>query len=151
VLSGDYDVWHLHWPDGLLTRPAAIPVMSNVSALMALLEIAHVRGVRRVWTIHNLRAHESLHPAIERRFWSWFPPRVEGYISLSDAVRSEALKRFPRFGRLPGCVIPHGTYRGLYPDELTRERARDRLRVSDESTVVVHLGQVRRYKDLPHL
>ena len=151
LLRGDYDVWHLHWPDGLLSKPRAGLVAAKVGVLMALLEAARMRGIKRVWTIHNLQSHEGFHPAIERRFWSGLLKRLDGYISLSEAVRTAALGRFPLLGSLPGFVIPPGSFRGLYPDQVTREQARNRLRLPNDATVLAHVGQIRQYKNVSHL
>lgn len=151
LLRGAYDVWHLHWPDGLLSKPGSAAATAKVATLAAMLELAAARGIRRVWTVHNLRAHDRLHPRLERRFWPMLTRRLDGYISLSDAVRDQAIERFPALRKLPGFVIPVGSLRGVYPARLTRRQARTSLGIADDASVLVHLGQIRRYKNLPHL
>jgi glycosyltransferase involved in cell wall biosynthesis len=77
--------------------------------------------------------------------------RLDGYISLSDAVREQALERFPALRELPGFVIPIGNFRGVYPARLTRRQARMSLRIADDALALLHLGQIRRYKNVPRL
>lgn len=151
LARGAYDVWHLHWPDGLLSKPGPATATAKVATLGAMLELAGARGIRRVWTVHNLRAHDQLHPRLERRFWPMLTRRLDGYISLSDTVRDQAIERFPALRKLPGFVIPIGNLRGAYPARLTRSQARTSLGIAENALVLVHLGQIRRYKNVPRL
>jgi beta-1,4-mannosyltransferase len=112
LARGAYDVCHLHWPDGLLSKPGLAAATAKVATLAALLELAQARGIRRVWTVHKLHSHDQLHPRLERRFWPMLARRLDGYISLSDTVRDHAVEQFPALRKLPGFVIPVGSFRG---------------------------------------
>jgi beta-1,4-mannosyltransferase len=151
ILRRRYDVWHLHWPEGHLNdRSAAVALRRTVSEL-SWIRWARSRGTRIVWTIHNLRAHEGYHPAVEASFWRDFIGHLDGHISLSSASQAEALARFPRLARLPGFVIPHGHYRTSYPPPLDRRDARQALGLDPMATVVALVGYVRAYKNVPRL
>lgn len=148
---GECDLWHVHWPDALLNQRSAFGARAALAGLLALMERARSRGVRIVWTVHNLHAHEGAHPALERIFWKAFIPLVDGHVSMTHAAQASAVARFPRLAQVPGFVIPHGDYRGVYPDRISRIEARRRLAVPRDARVAAFVGRVRAYKNVPHL
>lgn len=151
AVTGRYDVVHVHWPEAALNHRMALRAWAGPRALLALLDRARARGARVMWTVHNLRAHDALRPRLERQFWSRLMPRVDGWMSLSRSGRDAALERFPDLAGKPGWVVPHGHYRGAYPDTVSREEARARLGVALDAPVVAFVGQVRAYKNVPAL
>ncbi|MCO6441874.1 MAG: glycosyltransferase family 4 protein [Nitrococcus mobilis] len=153
LIGPHVDIWHLHWPDGVLVSPMPVKVVVKMQILAALLCWARLRGTRIVWTVHNLgsHAHEKRHPWLENWFWRMFIPRVDAYISLTETGRQLAMDKFPALARTPGFVIPHGHYRDLYPDIVTRAGARARLGLPVDARVAVFVGQIRPYKNVPRL
>ena len=149
--GGRYRIWHLHWPDFILNQTSRRLATAWLALLLRLLDVAHRRGVKVVWTVHNLRAHEGYHPALERWFWPRFTRRLDGYISLTEASRRAAVARFPALRDLPGGVVPHGHYRGVYPDSLTRAEARAALELPQRARVYLFIGHLRPYKSVPAL
>jgi len=119
--------------------------------LRFLLVIARARGIKIVWTAHNLRSHEGLYPRVEARLWRTLLGRVDAVIALTEAGRDLTLQQFPCLRARPTFVIPHGSYRTAYPAGLTRDTARQGLGLPAGAQVIVSLGQLRPYKNLPHL
>jgi beta-1,4-mannosyltransferase len=151
LLSGRYDIWHLHWPESHFNdRNPALALRRSATAL-GLLRWARSRGTKIVWTIHNLRSHEQYYPALERLFREGFLRLLDGHISLSHSAAEAALLRFPRLRRVPGFVIPHGHYREYYTTQLPKAAARQALGVDPGSRVLAFVGQIRPYKNLPEL
>ncbi len=151
LFRGGHDLWHLHWPEGNLNSPVLGRALRRSAGLLGLIQWSRARGTKIVWTIHNLAAHERLHPRLERWFWDIFIRQLDGHISLSRAGQELALERFPRLRLLPGFVIPHGHYRAVYPNNVAREAAREVLGIVNDATVLLYLGQIRRYKNVPAL
>lgn len=143
-----YDVWHVHWPDSLLSYPSKIAAASYVTAELILFAWARLWGTKLVWTTHDLGPHESHHPALEKIFWKLFIPMVDGIISLSETARQEAYSQFPALRSVPSTIVPHGHYRTAYPDPLPKEEARRRLDLPPEARVVVFVGRIRPYKNV---
>jgi glycosyltransferase involved in cell wall biosynthesis len=148
ALRGGYDLWHLHWPDDFLSYPSPITALVYVVAELVLMALARQRGTRVVWTIHDLGPHESPHPWLERLFWPLFLPMVDGFITLSEHARQDALDRFPILRSVPGTVVPHGHYRPAYPDPMTKEAARGEWRLPPEGPTAVFIGRIRPYKNV---
>jgi beta-1,4-mannosyltransferase len=153
LLTGDDDIWHLHWPEGTVrlngssSRAAAL----RAAALIVLLRWARWRGKRIVWTVHNLGSHERKHPRLEARFWSAYTQLVDGFIALSDYGERAVRARFPALRRVPGFVIPHGHYRDVYTDPLSHPAARERLGLASGARITVYVGQIRQYKNVSTL
>lgn len=144
-------VWHLHWPDHVLNRPTALQAMLRGLAVLLLATLARYRGCKVVWTVHNLHSHERRHPKVEEWFWRHLIRRVDGYISLSRSGRDLLLGQFPRLRQTPGFVVPHGSYRGIYPHDLSHHAARRSLEVSADATTIGYIGRILTYKNVPHL
>ncbi|MFL5574689.1 MAG: glycosyltransferase [Gemmatimonadaceae bacterium] len=144
-------VWHLHWPERMLNERWTVRAVTRATALLALATLARRAGAVLVWTIHNLHPHDWRRPWLERWFWGAFTSRLHGYIALSETGRAAAAEHLPELARLPGCVVPHGHYRGAYEDSITRDEARRRLGIAPDARVVGFVGQLRPYKNLPHL
>lgn len=151
-LWGDgYDVWHVHWPEWPLNMVSASVARAGANTLLSLIDRARGKGTRLIWTVHNLRSHEQLHPVLERAFWDRFVPRVDGFISLSESGLNLAQERFPLLKSRPGFVIPHGHYRDVYPNRVDKRQARQQLGLPAGVPVIAFVGRVRPYKNVPQL
>lgn len=152
ALSGDFSVLHLHWPDRRVRDRNAVAALARSGALLALLDAARARGVRVVWTVHNLEAHEGRrHAWLEPRFWRGFTRRLDGILSLSPSGLDAIRERHPALRRTPGFVTPHGHYRSVYPCNIGREEARALLGLSGGARIIGFFGQLRPYKNVIHL
>lgn len=151
ILFGKFDVYHRHWPERTLNDRNPLRAIFKTLVFLFLMDIASLRGMKHVWTVHNLGTHEQFYPRLERLFWKVYLPRLDGYISLSHTGKDAALETFPALQSKPGFVIPHGHYRGEYPDTMTREQARAYLGLSAQHKVFLLLGSLRHYKNAPQL
>ncbi len=151
LLRGQGDVCHLHWPDHMFNQRSAARAALGSRALLHMLGEARRHGTRIVWTVHNLRAHDGLHPALERAFWPEFLSMVDGAIHLSRAGREAAEAQFPQLAERRAWIIPHGHYRSEYVPTRNREDARAARGLSDAEAVVLFSGRIRPYKNVPAL
>lgn len=152
VLSGRFSILHLHWPDRRVRDRRAVRAVSRSAALIALLEAARLRGVRIIWTVHNLHAHEGrLRDWLEPAYWRALTRRLDGFITLTAAGVTLIHERFPVLRDVPGFVIPHGHLRGVYPDDIDASAARRSLDVPADARVVAFVGQIREYKNAVQL
>ena len=151
LLRERWDIVHLHWPDGVLNSRHAPLAAARVAYLVAQLLFAKARGAKIVWTVHNLQAHNTRHPRVERALWCAFVPLIDAAISLSHAGLELARARFPALARKARFVVPHGHYRGCYKNECTRAEARARLALPLDKPAVAFVGQIKPYKNVPAL
>jgi glycosyltransferase involved in cell wall biosynthesis len=75
---------------------------------------------------------------------------VDGCICLSDVSMTLVHKQFPAL-TCPATTVPHGHYRDVYPNTVSREDARRKLGIGPSAFVFVHVGMVRGYKNVPEL
>ena len=151
LITGSWDFWHLHWPEAVTNTGSTTKTAMGLAKFWAKLIIARLKGTKIVWTVHNLRAHESRQTLFEVLFWRTFLPSVYGFICMTAAGKRLLGQEYPRAKRRAVFVIPHGHYRGVYPDSMSRSDARDSLRIAPENFAIVFLGQIREYKDVPRL
>ncbi len=151
AFRGGYDVLHVHWPEKALIAESGVMRAAGAAAALAILGAAHFHGARVIWTAHNAEPHESRHPRLERWFWEAFVRRVDAVIHLSSAGQHAVEARYPALAALPHAAVPHGHYRGAYPDTMSRDDARAALAIPEEARVVAYLGLIRPYKNVPHL
>jgi beta-1,4-mannosyltransferase len=152
VLSGRYSILHLHWPDRRIRARGVAAAVARSAALLALLDVAHARGMRVIWTVHNLQAHDGTHrPRLERAYWRALTKRLDGFIALSASGVERVRERFPALRDTPAFVVPHGHLRDVYPDSIGRDEARRALALAHGTRVVAFVGQIRAYKNAPQL
>jgi beta-1,4-mannosyltransferase len=150
------DAVHLHWPElyaharGPVERrhPALAPLMYLFRAvrLLSILAVLRASGARVVWTVHNLRPHESRFPALDRMLARAIAALAHGVVVHSDFARGR-LEREYSWPRRPVWVAPHGHYVGAYPAlAADRAAARAALGVPDDAFLFLIFGQLRDYK-----
>jgi beta-1,4-mannosyltransferase len=147
------DAVHVHWIEhAVYHRVGRIRsrVLTRWNALQyaAALLVLSRSGCRLVWTVHNLRAHES-------RF-----PRLEGALArltlrLADRVvvhsRFAAGRLEQQLGPSPNVVVgPHGHYGDSYErDSRPRTAIRRELGLPEDAFVFLIFGSLRGYKCVP--
>lgn len=151
LLLRKYHILHFHWPE-LTLRPAA-PISSTVKAavIILLIAIARIRGARLLWTVHNVESHDPFIKWVDAAYWRAFIAMVDGCISLSETAKGLAVARYPALESVPFAVVPHGHYRGAYPDSLSCEEAREGLGIERDNFAICFIGLIRPYKNVPRL
>ncbi|QNI33068.1 glycosyltransferase family 4 protein [Alloacidobacterium dinghuense] len=141
-----HDIWHVHWPEALLNIRNPTLASAKLTAFLAMIDWVSLRGGKIVWTVHNLKAHDELHPRLEVMFYRRFIRRVDGVISLSETALKMALEKFGQLRILPTAIIRHGHYRNQYaqcpPD------ARSSLGIDSDTRVILFFGEIRGYKNV---
>lgn len=151
AFRGRYDVWHLHWPEVALNDKTYLIALARAVALLMLVMLSRLRRKAVVWTIHNDGSHEQSHPRLERLFFRCFVRLLTGYILLSAATREGAFAKWPRLKRLRGYVVPLGHFQDVYHTKMAHSEARAKIGISLDTRVVLFVGAVREYKNLPRL
>lgn len=147
ALRGQYDVLHVHWPEGVLKRTGPITGLARATAVIGTLFWA--RFVRRrptVWTVHNLAPHDMNRPKTVALLRWGLGVGISGYIHLSTASLAPLSELIPRSRNRPQVVIPHGRYDGEFVPTESREQTRAALGAAADDLLVVYAGRVERYK-----
>lgn len=152
LLLNRFEIFHLHWPVETLVRHPSIWVARvRVLLFWLLLQVSRWRGTKIVWTIHDEKPHVVTHPVLADWFTKELVKATDGYISLCEAGKRAVAETLPNLEKMPGFVVPHGHYRGSYADRVSREEARSHFNISPNAKVLLYLGYISPYKNVPHL
>ena len=80
-------ILHLHFFDELTQRPSGRQTAVRSLLFLALLALLRLRGVRLVWTAHNLEPHELYHPT-----WGFLVYRLVARWSAAIIAHSRAAR-----------------------------------------------------------
>lgn len=151
LMFGRFDLWHVQFPETVLYQESLWQALPRVVILRFLVALAKMRGTKLVWTANNLASHERNHPRLERWLWSFFLRRVDGFVVHSESGASAARAHHAALRGKPHFVVPEPHFRSLSPAEMSREEAREYLRVPQSAKVVLFVGRIRPYKRVEHL
>jgi beta-1,4-mannosyltransferase len=142
------EVLNLHWQD-LLTKSnapgarAAIQQIVTGAHLLCVLAAARLRGMRVVWTVHNLAGHEAKRPALDRALGYLVARLATSVLVHSEHAAAHAALHL----RSDVEVARHGSYIGYYPAPArSREETRRALGFPPNAHVIIAFGQVSPYK-----
>jgi glycosyltransferase involved in cell wall biosynthesis len=139
---------HLHWIPNFASRKFGwVKAISYVCQLWLLRRMR----VPIVWTVHNLYHHES--QGIRLQHWTGrrifrLSSRV---IAHSESAKRSIADEFSNGATERIVTIPHGTYVGLYSDQITRSAARSQLGLAEDVVAFLFFGQIRPYKGVEGL
>ncbi|MEM8530687.1 MAG: glycosyltransferase family 4 protein [Chloroflexota bacterium] len=142
-------VLHLHFFDELTQHPSQWQTILRSLSFLALLVLLRLRGVRIVWTAHNIQPHE-LHYA----FWAFLVYRFVGRWSSAVIAHGHAAKTMleARYGVMSHCmIIPQGNYIDLYGPRRNQCESRNQLGLAQHQPLFLNFGALRRYKNIEML
>jgi len=149
AIVGEFDIIHVHWPEAMLIK-IKNPMLACLYVLKFCLavKILKLKGSKLIWTIHNLKSHEDNFSLLRNTYFRWFVNTVDGVLVLSETTLELVEKTYPELLNKPLEVTPHGHYKNIYPNFISRQEARNKLGLNMEDTVFLFVGQIRRYKNL---
>ncbi|MFC2162170.1 glycosyltransferase family 4 protein [Candidatus Altiarchaeota archaeon] len=140
--KGKVHILHFHWLFDQVRTP------KRVAKFLARVVEAKLLGYKIVWTVHNVKGHES-------EGWRGWMAR-HGLAMLADAqiAHGENVKKMIQEEYGTGDkvhVIPHANYIGFYPNTISRQEARKKLGIPEDRFVYLFFGLVRKYKGIENL
>jgi glycosyltransferase involved in cell wall biosynthesis len=145
--ADEVDVVHLHWPENRWRygRRYQGGVLRGVVGLWRWLRLARRLGIRVMWTVHNLEAHEGA-GAADRMAYRILARRADLLICHSRWAAQEARRRWRPKASV--VVMYHGNYDGVYPQPRPRRTVLEEWRLTADRPMVCCVGGLRRYKGL---
>jgi beta-1,4-mannosyltransferase len=149
--QGRPGVIHLHWIHEFLGGGKGRPTARQVRWFEWQLRALKAAGVRVVWTVHNLRSHESegddpndaaAHRAVIER--------ADAIILHCEHAREALIELYQptAAARAHMHVVAHGSYVRQYEVDLAQEAARRALGLTDAGTIFAFVGSIRGYKNV---
>jgi beta-1,4-mannosyltransferase len=157
LLSGGqrYKALHIHWPEYIMVGAGAglthrVRVRAAALALHSSVRLLRARGVRIVWTAHNIRPHNPDAPTSQINLYRWLAQEADAVIVHTPHAAQLVRKRLGRTG--PMYLARHGNYLDVYdPPDADRKALRARYGFEDSDQVLLAFGQIRAYKRLVEL
>lgn len=145
------DVIHLHWIGAYVRGTSTLQRYAYAAKFLADLRLAQSQGVRVVWTLHNIRSHDTPFPTVDAWVRKRLLQRVDAVIVHDPYTRDLVIQDL---GASPETVtvVPHGHYRSLYDPPPDAASARKALGLpTTANRLFLHLGIVRPYKGISDL
>lgn len=141
---------HVQWPSFHYYRPGArlSKRLLWLGRFIVLLILLRLRGVRIVWTAHNLYPHDGGREVLEHRIARRVVVRLSSAIFVHGPTAEKIVhEEFPA-SRGKTHQTSHGHWIGFYPDEISGESARRRLGLREGEFVYLFVGTCKEYKNL---
>ena len=142
------DVVHLHWTHALVLGRSLPRSLLKSARFLLELAVLRWRGIRVVWTAHNLVEHERRFPRLELAVGRAAARLYNRIIVHCEAAGDIIARAYGMDGaaRQRLSAVPHGHFIGVYDDTLDRADARRQVGVERGAPVFAHIGQIRPYK-----
>ncbi|WP_276248635.1 glycosyltransferase [Haladaptatus sp. YSMS36] len=150
IFKSNTDIIHFHWVSPYIQSKGKYSSLLKSRTFLFLQKIAKSLGYTIVWTVHNIGGHESQHKEIEYRTlqkFSTYCDHIIVHCRHAGKLLSSKIEADPT----NVSVIPHGNYIYKYDNEVAKSEARSRFNFKPNETVFLHLGQIRRYKQVNKL
>jgi len=148
------DAVHFHWPEqfwrlgrfrGTNRVRRTVTALDRLLQLNQFLRAARRRGIRCIWTVHNLEPHEGAYR------WDRYGYRLLGrhcdlVICHSHSAVGVVRRAYRPRGRV--IVMPMGNPAPAYPRARSRREVTRELGLDPERPIVACLGRLRNYKGL---
>jgi len=144
----DVDYVHINWPSFLYDAPTLRGSLHNFAVFLFMLALMRLRGIRLIWTVHNLRPHRPSRIKAFDPIARWLIVKLgTRFLVHGPSAEAEVLRHYPAMaGRT--LVIDHGHWRGFHPNTIDRQDARAKLELSDNEFVFLFVGLCAPYKNL---
>jgi glycosyltransferase involved in cell wall biosynthesis len=145
-----FDVMHWHWPSHeYVDTESRSETERRMTQFVDELRLARERGLRIVWTAHNLYPHNRQFHDVDVEFRRRFVELVTAIVSHCDAAVEAVRREF--HPRAPMFVIPHGNFIDVLPPSVAREEERVALGIPDGDFAYGFIGNLLPYKGLEEL
>lgn len=140
------NVVHLHWLDAFFAASNTPAALAKLTVFIGGIMVLRLMGRRIVWTVHNLKDHESRNPKLDRFCTAFVVKHADAIIAHCPAARRALINEFGPSATGKIRVVPHGHYCDTYESSISRAEARRALGVADEALMLLFFGQIRPYK-----
>ncbi len=144
-------VLHLHWLARVLRDvTSASEGRERVASFLGALDAFAAAGGRIVWTVHNVLPHDTAFPEVDLELRRAVVERADIIHVLSAGTVAAAATRY---AIPPEKVlhVPHPSYLGAYPDDMSDADARRHYGLGGDDVVFGLVGNLRPYKGIDDL
>jgi len=141
------DIVHLQWPEGLCMPGDSCIFGDTLLAVRERLEHFKRYGAVVVWTVHNIKPHESNLEEFDRGVYNKVMDAADIIVHHGQASVDIMIAEYPVVAGKTNIICPHGDYLIQYSN-IRQCDARETLKIPQDRTVLLHFGNIRMYKGL---
>lgn len=148
-----YTIFHLHWlyNFSLDSSNARVKLFSQFFFAVYIplcFLLIKIMGFKIIWTIHNIVPHEK--QTINDHFITRFLTMICAKKIVHSKTTIKELQNIKADVK-DTYVIPMGNFSGVYPNEITKTNAREKLKIDQNKKVFLFFGFIRKYKGVLNL
>ncbi|WP_017297400.1 glycosyltransferase family 4 protein [Nodosilinea nodulosa] len=151
INSREAELLHIHWLHEFYSESSTLKAFRPLIKYVLGLTVIKLRGIKVVWTAHNIKDHDDREPLLDRICTLVTVILANAIIVHSEAAKKELVAQFPFNISRRVHVIPHANYIGQYKNSVSRQEARQRLNIPESKFVFLFLGLIRPYKGVTEL
>jgi len=147
------NVLHVHWTHPFLLSNNRVKSIIKSIRFIAEILILKILGIKVVWTVHNLLAHERQDQKLELFFRKLFARLCNRIIVHCMFAKKAILQTYhlPDYFKDKIFVIPQGNYINTYENVESQEQARLKLGLGNREFLFLYFGLIRPYKGVTQL
>lgn len=143
---------HLHWIEGYFFVPhhKLLALLKSFVFISYLIFVRYVVRRKIVITLHNLVPHVRLYPLLVNRIFTLSLKLADGVIVHNNYSKKMACRMYNTSeGKIR--VIPHGNFISYYANQITKDEAREKLKIPKDKFILLSFGGIRSNKGLEDL
>lgn len=146
------DIVHLHWIEGYFTvsNHKYFTLLKSFIFINYLIFVKYVARKIIIITLHNLLPHENPYPTIQHKTFELSLKLADAVIVHNNYSKKMACRLY-NIDEKKIWIIPIGTFGSYYPNYISKEEARDILKIPKTKFVILFFGFIRRYKGIEEL
>ena len=144
--KSEYKYLHIHWLHPFFD-------LENDDIFNLFLEkiiYAKKIGYKLIWTVHNIISHESENIEKETEYRKQFAKLCDAIFVHGNLIKNLISETYC-IDEKKIFVAPHGSYGNVYPNNTTRQDARNRFGIKENELTFLYFGRIRGYKGLDNL
>ncbi len=144
-------ILHIHWLHEFYSAGSVVDTVKPLLKFILGLVIVKLKGVKIVWTAHNIRHHELEYPLTDRICTLSVAAVSNAIITHSEAAKKELINDLPFDVSRKSHVISHANYIGQYKNTISSAESRKKLKIPESRIVFLFFGLIRPYKGVLEL
>jgi beta-1,4-mannosyltransferase len=144
-------ICHFHW---IHDKTKNSMTMAEADAAVVywekLLKRIKEHGHKILWTVHNVMPHECAWVEHDKKIHQMMADAADAIHAMANDS-AKLTEQYYTLDERKMFVIPHPTYEGFQPDEISRAEARAKLQIGEEEFVFLSFGAIMEYKGYDRL
>lgn len=142
------DIIHFHWPSYLYQHDNILLFLLKSFIFISALYFYSIRGVKIVWTIHNIYPHKIKYRRLEKKVRNLIAKKVDLIFVCAKSIKNEVVKEFDvNEGKVK--VVYHGHYLDAY--KRSNVDFRKHYQIPEGNFIFLFFGSINEYKGIPEL